>query len=334
MRDSSGRTKGRIAGVDLARGLAVLGMFVAHVLPDGSSESIADGRSSVLFATLAGVSLGLITGGSAPAPRGSRADLVRSVALRGIFLVVLGLLLWTLDSGIAVILDYYGIFFLVLLPVLFAPRPVLLALALAFASVGTLLLAAAPDDPRQLVGGQLLLWLPSEWFVTGYYPGLLWLGYLLVGLAAARSELRRTRTQVVLLVAGAVASVAGYGGARLVSQEAAAHSNTVWEAFGAGGFAIAVLGLLLLAGSRSGAVRSILSPLAAVGAMPLSIYTAQIVAITAFRAAQPAEGASDAARWALLAGLLLGSLAVASVWRRWLGKGPLERVLARTSGLH
>ncbi|WP_297409162.1 DUF418 domain-containing protein [Naasia sp.] len=323
----------RIVGVDLARGLAVLGMFVAHVLPDGGSENIADGRSSVLFATLAGVSLGLLTGGAEPAPRGRRAALVRAVALRGIFLAVLGLLLWRLDSGIAVVLDYYGIFFLVLLPVLFLPRPALLALALGFATVGTLVLAAAPDDPPRVFGGQPLLWLPSEWFVTGYYPGLLWLGYFLVGLAAGRSDLRRPGTQLVLVVVGVAASVAGYGGARVLAVDASAHSSTAWEALGAGGFAIAVLGLLLLAGSRSPVARSVLFPLAAVGGMPLTIYTAQILAITAFRAAQPVGGASDTARWGLLAALVLGSLLVAALWRSRLGKGPLERLLARVSGL-
>src|SRR3954447_9264674 len=160
----------RIDGVDIARGIAVLGMFVAHVLPDGETENLADGRSSVLFATLAGVSLGLITGGAEPPPRGARSIPRRSVALRGLALIVLGLLLWTLDSGIAIILDYYGVFFLVLLPVLFAPRRVLAPLALVFATVGTAILAVAPDDPSQLVGDNALLWLPIEWFVTGYYP--------------------------------------------------------------------------------------------------------------------------------------------------------------------
>src|SRR3954451_3014818 len=120
---------GRIAGVDIARGIAVLGMFVAHVLPDGETENLADGRSSVLFATLAGMSLGLITGGAEPPPPRQRARFTGAVARRALFLILLGLVLWTLDSGIAIILDYYGVFFLVLLPVLFAPRGVLAALA-------------------------------------------------------------------------------------------------------------------------------------------------------------------------------------------------------------
>ncbi|WP_210505589.1 DUF418 domain-containing protein [Naasia sp. SYSU D00057] len=322
----------RIDGVDIARGIAVLGMFVAHVLPDGETENLADGRSSVLFATLAGVSLGLVTGGASPAPRGSRRKLAGSVALRGIALILLGLFLWTLDSGIAIILDYYGVFFLVLLPVLFAPRAVLAPLALACATVGTAVLAEAPASPRELIGGDLLLWLPTEWFVTGYYPGLLWLGYVLVGLIVARSDLRRRTTQAAMAVGGAAASAFGYGGAILFDRDASAHSNTLWEGFGAGGLAIAVIGVLLLATANGSLPARALWPLGSVGRMPLSVYTAQILVLAVFEGAHPG-GATAAEEWILLAGLVVGSLVFAAVWRVFLGKGPLERAMSAVSGL-
>ncbi|WP_210481462.1 DUF418 domain-containing protein [Naasia sp. SYSU D00948] len=320
----------RIVGVDVARGIAVLGMFVAHVLPDGGTENVADGRSSVLFATLAGVSLGLITGGADPAPRAERGRLLGSVALRGLALIALGLLLWTLDSGIAIILDYYGSFFLVLLPVLFAPRAVLVPIALACLTVGTAVLGAAPDDPRELIGSDWLLWLPTEWWVTGYYPGLLWLGYLLVGLVLARSDLSRRATQIAMAVGGATASIAGYGGAALLGRDASAHSNTLWEGLGAGGLAVALIGVLLLA--ARGWVATGLWPLAAVGSMPLTIYTAQIIVLALFRGAHP-SGADAADEWVLLLGLVAGGLLAASLWRAVAGKGPLERVMARVSNL-
>ncbi len=320
----------RIAGVDIARGLAVLGMFVAHVLPDGETENLADGRSSVLFATLAGVSLGLMTGGAEPAPRSERSRLVVAVTLRGLALILLGLLLWTLDSGIAIILDYYGSFFLVLLPVLFAPRAVLAPIALACLTVGTAILDAAPDDPRVLIGDDLLLWLPTEWWVTGYYPGLLWLGYLLTGLVLARSDLRRRATQLAMTAGGAAASLAGYGGALLLDRDVSAHSNTLWEGLGAGGFAVAVIGLLLL-GAR-GWVATVLWPLGAVGSMPLTIYTGQLVVLALFEGVHP-FGAEAAEEWVLLAALVGGSLLAASLWRAFAGKGPLERLMARVSGL-
>ena len=59
----------RLQGIDLARALAVCGMFAAHlialplpVIGDPATWiGVAGGRSSILFATLAGVSLALIT---------------------------------------------------------------------------------------------------------------------------------------------------------------------------------------------------------------------------------------------------------------------------------
>ena len=56
------RSTARIVGVDIARGLAVLGMFGAHVgvqqsfdwLEPSTWSDVVNGRSSILFAVLAG----------------------------------------------------------------------------------------------------------------------------------------------------------------------------------------------------------------------------------------------------------------------------------------
>ncbi|WP_287230605.1 hypothetical protein [Mesorhizobium sp.] len=68
----------RLVSIDLARGLAVFGMFAVHVGPDsgeglvGRVMEFAYGRSSVLFAVLTGFSLILITGRNAPKIGGSQ----------------------------------------------------------------------------------------------------------------------------------------------------------------------------------------------------------------------------------------------------------------------
>ena len=60
----------RVVAVDVARGLAVLGMFAAHMWPRVElDERVFDGRSAILFATLAGISLGLSSGGARPVVR-------------------------------------------------------------------------------------------------------------------------------------------------------------------------------------------------------------------------------------------------------------------------
>ena len=67
----------RFAGVDAARGLAIVGMLWAHTAADGTRQSLADGRSAVLFATLAGCSIGLLTGGARPRTGRGRRDIRR-----------------------------------------------------------------------------------------------------------------------------------------------------------------------------------------------------------------------------------------------------------------
>jgi uncharacterized membrane protein len=70
---------GRIVGLDVARCLALLGMVATHVLLDRgadgdltSTQWLAGGRASALFAVLAGASLALMTGGRRPATSAPR----------------------------------------------------------------------------------------------------------------------------------------------------------------------------------------------------------------------------------------------------------------------
>ena len=86
----------RIEGVDAARGIALIGMFVAHVAPAVASVdaaeliALADERPRLLFALTAGIGLGLLSGGVRPAddPR-ERGALRRQVAIRAVMLVAL-----------------------------------------------------------------------------------------------------------------------------------------------------------------------------------------------------------------------------------------------------
>lgn len=320
----------RLFGVDAARGVALLGMFVAHTVLT-VDEKIVDGRSAILFATVAGVSLGLITGGAAPTPRGRRGDDRIVVLVRGGVLVLLGLALTTfLQPPIAVILDYYGFAFLLLIPLLFAGRPVLVAIA------GLLALAAPPlvgllTGAVAFEGVPAPLQLFARWLAYGEYPMLVWIAFLLAGLVLARSDLRDRFTAGVAVVGGAVAAALGYGAAALVpGLTAAAHSNSGLEVLASGGVAVGVIGALSLLDSATGAgervarvVRFALSPVAAAGTMALTLYTAHAIVLAAVRVAGEQQGGWDIPGWALPV-FVLGSLVVAPIWHRFVGPGPLE----------
>src|SRR5687767_3354297 len=131
----------RVDGVDAARGLALIGMFIAHVSPAVASAEItslielADERPRLLFALTAGMGLGFMTGATRPITDG-RAQLRRQIAIRAVILIILGLgIAITLHPLVFIILDVYGVAFLLLLPSLFLPRGVMLGLGIVLLSV-------------------------------------------------------------------------------------------------------------------------------------------------------------------------------------------------------
>lgn len=192
----------RIVAVDLARLLALLGMFAAHLLtpldptwPGGVDPvfQLVAGRSSALFAVLAGVSIALTTRAFREDPARHRLRLV----VRAVVVAVLGLVLGLLGSGVAVILTFYGVLFLCALPVLsWGPRPLaLLALVWGLVSpVVSLVLREQLDGPAYVVPSIVSLAEPGlllrELLVTGYYPVLTWATYLFAGMAIGRLDLR------------------------------------------------------------------------------------------------------------------------------------------------
>ncbi|WP_022887648.1 acyltransferase family protein [Glaciibacter superstes] len=328
----------RIVGVDVARGLAIVGMFVAHAVPRPDDvELLVDGRSSILFATLAGVSLGIVTGQDQPLERGRRSDRVVSILLRAVCLFLLGGILAALDSGVAVILDYYAFMFLLLTPVLFLPRWALAALAAVIAVVAPMLAAVTDDRSEDKAS---LLDVLQYYLLDGVYPALIWMPFLLVGLIAARSGLRRRSTQVWMMIGGSTAAVLGYGAAWVIpGVSAEAHSGSTAEVLASGGVAIALTGALLwlTASERAGfgrAARAVLWPVGATGSMVLTVYTVQIVALAIFVALREDSGGQiEYPGWPLLIGMTAASLVFASLWRLWFGKGPLERLFTLVTTL-
>lgn len=348
----------RIMGVDVARGIAVIGMVGAHV---GLTEAfdwsrvetwtdIVNGRSSLLFALVAGISIALLTGGTR---RPEVADLPRirlGLVGRGAVVFVIGCVLELLGAGVSVVLPIYGILFVAIIPFLRWRRRSLWIGAAAFALLGPLLLAVArllaPTASGEGIG-----------LVLGPYPITAWMPLLLAGLAIGRSDLLRVRAGVALLLGGAVATTVGYGIgsliippaeafastdlsatpvlARLIELgiplrplwaliEVAPHSGATLEILGSGGFAAAVLGACML---LSRPLRWLLLPLAALGSMPLTAYSAQ-VAVIAFTGGVAAAEAMGGAMWPILTAALL---VAATAWVVFVGTGPLERLTRRAS---
>ncbi|MEU6579013.1 heparan-alpha-glucosaminide N-acetyltransferase domain-containing protein, partial [Streptomyces sp. NPDC046805] len=110
--------------MDLARGLAVFGMYSVHVGPDAATVGgpvgflleTARGRSSALFALLAGFSLVIITGREQPRTGRSGRQAMARIVIRAVVLAALGYALTALNTDVDVILSFYGLLFLAVLP--------------------------------------------------------------------------------------------------------------------------------------------------------------------------------------------------------------------------
>lgn len=337
----------RIAGVDLARGLAVLGMLAAHLLTIDAFEpgrpetwiDIANGRSSILFATLAGVSIALVTGGASPVGAEEMSARRRRLAMRAALVWCIGVLLVLTGVPVYVILPAYAVLFLLALPLLRLRAPALWGLAALLALVMPWLQPALDGLPvwDGAIGADLSLML--GW----HYPFTTWIAFVVAGLAAGRSDLRSGRTALLLLGAGALVATAASAAAGLgigvtggyVAQvwTADAHSSGLLEVVGSGGFALAALGASLLVCRTP--VAWLVLPIRAVGAMPLTAYVGQLVV------------------WAVAAGILLGdttdlmafrdletfwpfvltTVVACTAWAMLVGQGPMERLVAWVSGL-
>ena len=209
---ATSRTAGRIVGVDVARGLALIGMAATHIFPDYDASGdvhpayvVAAGRASALFAVLAGVSLSLVASRTPSLRRFRVATVVRAGLL-----LVLGYALSTLDSPPLVILAYYALLFLVAVPLLGLGTRTLVVLAVVWVLLSPLAshLLRATVVPAFPVGEPDLPGLPVQLAVSGVYPVLTWTTYLLVGLALGRLPLRRPGVGWTLLLAGAATAAA------------------------------------------------------------------------------------------------------------------------------
>ncbi|GAA4803945.1 heparan-alpha-glucosaminide N-acetyltransferase domain-containing protein [Nocardioides caeni] len=209
---------GRLIGVDLARTVALVGMIATHVL-DGRTASgeltvvqeLAGGRASALFAVLAGLSMALLSGGSTPLRGVPLGRATGGLAARAVLIGALGLLLGELDTGLAIILTYYAVLFCLGLPFLALRASHLAALAAGWVVAAPVLShLVRPDLPERgwespdlgalTEPGQLV----SELLLTGYYPAVPWLAYLLAGMALGRIDLRRREVPRQLIGGGAV----------------------------------------------------------------------------------------------------------------------------------
>lgn len=374
--DAIVRPTKRLVGIDAARGLALAGLMAIHILPAWDEETgeaswtwrLFSGDSASLFALLAGVGLAMTSGRKHPhegrAMTGDRAGLF----VRAVLITLIGLGIGELmpeNPPAYNILIYYGVFFLLAIPFLRAGPKVLFASAAVFGVGSPVLMQKLLDvlpgwssynptltDVFTEPGATA-----SQLLLTGTYPALPYMTYVLVGMGIGRLNLRGIGVQTRLLAVGAglaiFAQVTSYfllyaaGGYDRLLEASGMGEEALWEAlvWGPGslptntgwwlaivtphtntplaiaaslGVSLAVLGAFLLIARSTRAAKWLL-PLYAMGMMTLTLYTAHLVALSfEIHYEQPSL-------WFLVHLVVAALFAVA--WQRALGQGPLEKVI-------
>ncbi|MGW1503451.1 DUF418 domain-containing protein [Streptomyces mirabilis] len=379
---------GRLIALDLARGLAVFGMYAAHVGPDpsvggplGWVMEVARGRSSALFALLAGFTLVLLTG--RPQPRTGRAgrQAMGRVLIRSAVLVALGYALTCLDTSVDVILAAYGMVFLLALPLYRLRADTLAVIAAATALVlpqvlyvlrvavegGSWADAVIAHDPLARITDSDGI---VELFITGAYPVLTWLPFVIAGMAVGRLDLAKPGVRATVALLGSGLALLGYGGSWLALNlvpgaqaavsattdggaaasawwsdavgdpttitpawllVAAPHSQTTWSILGNTGVGLVIIAACLFATDRSARLRRLAAPVIAVGSVSLTAYAGHIIAIKALGI----DDLPTSAALPALACLAAASMLLAVGWTRAFRRGPLEYMLhAATAPAH
>jgi uncharacterized membrane protein len=368
----------RVVGIDAARGLALLGMLAVHIFPNSHEDTgeptlafvLFAGDSAALFVLLAGVGLALSTGGR-NRHRGSdmwadRAGLAARAVLVGIVALVVAAIIQGPDVETSILL-YFAVYFLLAIPFLSLGPRGLFAGALTLCIIAPILMQQlTPVLPEWSDSNPSISQLFSEpaavvfqLLLTGTYPALPYLTFILVGLGLGRLNLNSIRVQVFIagvgaglaILANAVSAVllqAAGGYQRLLQTPgmskdsveealvfgpetlpesspwwlaiATPHTNTPLALASSLGMALLVLGVVLLVASRAGRW---LGPLNAMGAMTMTLYTAHMLALSL-------EVHYDAPLLWYLVQLAVAVL-FAMVWSRQVGRGPLEKLMTAGS---
>ncbi|MDN4613406.1 heparan-alpha-glucosaminide N-acetyltransferase domain-containing protein [Leifsonia sp. F6_8S_P_1B] len=366
----------RLAGLDLARFLAIAGMIVAHTVPYDQQGPVAGwlvtGNASTLFAVVSGFSVALasrryLEAGEAWAARAA-------LLARGGCVVAVGLVLAVLQQQAVIVLVYLGVAMWLAVPLLTARRWIVLSVCAVLALVVPVLNWWLRDDLQTISE----LWSPGfldlgdplklvrAVLLTGTYPALTWLVYLLVGMLLGRAAIasvaagRATRFAGTLAGAGAVTAfvAAVLSTAALTLLPAAAdpgeaqeyggptgdatgillglpHSGTVLDLLRGLGVSAAVVGLCLLLLALLPRAASLLRPFIAAGAAPLSAYVLHILTLAVIAALASTLPLGDEPWWVAGWGAALLNIAIVSALGALLAvfrvRGPFEIAVSRAA---
>lgn len=310
----------RDLGLDAARGLALMSMFVAHFAPSPGPASVltlSEHLTAFMFVLLIGCGAELGRHSSSQ----WRSSQVRSAALIG-----LGLVLTQLPSGIVVVLVWLGVMTLisVWMSQLMTWTVAFIGLVAAIASPFLMdsareWLHTSPRDPISAGAADLFVAGDSYRVVALVLPACV--GILLV--RHASSDRRRLGVSAAALPLVVVLYLADQ--IKLFSVEA--YTGSVQEIFFNTAIALVATCVTWVVAPR---IRYVGAALAGAGAMALTVYVLQVIGDWAYYR----SGGADDNQWSILVGACAAAVLLGVGWKpiehrigwRGLLEGPIDRL--------
>lgn len=335
-------TAGRWPLPDLARGVAILAMLIAHAQvlvperPEVVSEVLVrvNDVASPLFGLVMGMSAAIMlsTGDQ------SAGRVVWHNVLRGGVLIGLGIWLETWGSWVAIVLAILGCLLIVGTPILLLGRRTVAAI-----TVVTFVAAPFVNDVLQRAidwpggyhadianspnpGELLVRWFIADphYRVTSLLPFFL-AGALLVWSGIARRPDARWSLAAVCVGAGLELVATGWRSALGGAVESGALPDAVHDA-ALVALALGLCGLLCVWRAAQQALR----PVRELGTVALSLYVLQIAVIAWINREEVRPVTeNDWSQWWLI---VLGVALAGWAWAHWLGRGPVEWLTGIVSG--
>ena len=349
------RPTDRLAGLDLARYLAFVGMVIVNFkvamgAEDGTGllaqlTALLEGKAAATFVVLAGIGLGLAGQGA--------LDRTLSVTLRrALFLMGLGLVNMLIFD--ADILHFYAVYFLFGVALLPCTNRTLwgalIGVNLLFVALVLGLNYDAGWDWTDYTYADL--WTPLGFlrhlFFNGWHPVIPWISFLILGILLARLPLQQRRVQSGLMLGGAmalgVAAMLSAGLMRLAAAYAEAVQLLTTEPIppmplymlSGYGAACLVVGLCLRAAAWAGR-SGVMAVVVPAGRQTLTLYLAHILigmGVLEALGLLVEQGQAQSVPLAVGAALLFCVLATgyAWAWNRHFKRGPVEMLMRRLAG--
>ncbi|MGV0439723.1 heparan-alpha-glucosaminide N-acetyltransferase domain-containing protein [Corynebacterium mastitidis] len=203
----------RLLGLDMARGIAIIGMVMAHTLevPEKISltdihswEAISVGRPAIMFALISGISVSIATRKYDQKDLNGKNEIKLSLVYRGIFIFSLGLFLEILGSGLSIILSMYGALYLLAICLIGVKSRDIAIYSIITAVFGPVFFAIILHLSPGAEGEGI------AFLFQGTYSFIVWSSLMMLGMLIGRIDLHSSRNLVTLFIFGFTISVIGY----------------------------------------------------------------------------------------------------------------------------